>query len=158
MARPFRLQTVARLREERRDAARAQLADALRAAEVLEEKRVDLAKLFEELLAARRQAATNVDTSWLMSAGRYELVLRADEKTLNANIAAVEQEIDRRRQVVAEADRDLRAIEVLRERAELEAKKEAARREAKLLDEFASQAAFAAHAEADQLSQALEVN
>lgn len=154
MARPFRLQTVARLREERRDAARAQLADALRAAEVLEGKRVDLVKLFDELLDARRHAAANADTSWLMSAGRYELVLRADEKTLTANIAAVEIEIDRRRQLVAEADRELRAIEVLRERAELEAKKEAAKREAKLLDEFASRAAYVAHAGADELTQA----
>ena len=154
MARPFRLNIVARLREERRDAARAQLADALRAAEVLEGKRVDLVKLFDELLAARRQAAANANTSWLMSAGRYELVLRADEKTLTANIAAVEVEIDRRRQLVAEADRDLRAIEVLRERAEQEAKKEAAKREAKLLDEFASRAAFAAHVDADELTQA----
>ncbi len=154
MARPFRLQTVARLREERRDAARAQLADALRAAEVLEDKRQDLARLFDELLEARRHAASRADTSWLMSAGRYELVLRADEKTLNANIAAVEQEIDRRRQHVAEADRDLRAIEVLRERAELEAKREAARREAKVLDEFASRAAYVTHADVDGLTQA----
>lgn len=153
MARPFRLQTVIRLREEHRDAARAHLADALRAAEVLEAKRVELAGLFVELLDARRHAAATADTGWLLSAGRYELVLRADEKTLNANIAAVEQEIDRRRLLVAEADRDLRAIEVLKERADQQAKKEAARREAKLLDEHASRAAFVAPSPVDGLAE-----
>jgi flagellar export protein FliJ len=154
VARPFRLQTVVRLREEHRDAARAHLADALRAAEVLEAKRIELAGLFDELLDARRHAAATADTSWLLSAGRYELVLRADEKTLSANIAAVEQEIDRRRLLVAEADRELRAIEVLKERADQMAKREAAKREAKLLDEHASRAAFVAPSDADEFSQA----
>lgn len=155
MARPFRLETVARLREQRRDAARAELADALRAAEVLETKRHELLGRFDELLEQRRRAAATADTAWLLSAGRYELVLRADERTLDKNIAAVEQEIDRRRQVVAEADRELRAIEILRERAKAAEKKEAARREAKLLDERAARTAFAAMSEHHHLPQDL---
>ncbi|TWU00329.1 Flagellar FliJ protein [Botrimarina colliarenosi] len=153
MRRPFRLETVARLREARRDAARAQLADGLRAAEVLATKHEELTAQFTQLLEERRLAAARLDTAWLMSAGRYELVLRADERTLNENIAAVDREIDRRRQLVAEADREVRAIEVLRERQEEAERKEAARREAKLMDEHGSRMAFAQRRRSSELTQ-----
>ena len=145
MARPFRLQTVARLREAHRDAARAQLADALRAAEVLHERRAEVAARYRTLLEQRRAAMSDpaAGAAWLLSAGRYELVLRGDEKTLDDNLATVEKEIERRRQLLAEADREVRAIEVLRERAEERERAESNRREAKRLDEHGSRVAYA---------------
>lgn len=143
MSRPFRLETVARLREAARDAARAQLADALRAAEVLEERKADLQRRFTELTEQRRSASESADTVWLLNAGRYELVLRGDEKSLADNTETVEAEIDRRRQLVAEAEREVKALDTLRERAEQRERQEKAKREARRLDEFASQSAFA---------------
>ena len=136
MAKAFTLQTVARLREERRDAARARLADALRAADVLEQRRADLAERFEQLLQQRRSASETSDTAWLLNAGRYELVLRADEKTLAENRKTIEQEIERRRVALAEADRDVRALELLKQRHEQRQRAEARRVEGRRLDEF----------------------
>lgn len=138
MARPFRLETVARLREARRDATRAQLADALRAAQVLEERQTDLRGRFAELVEQRRKASETANTAWLLNAGRYELVLRSDEKTLNDNVKAIELEIDRRRIAVAEAEREVRVLELLREKHQREQQIKEAKRDARRLDEFAS--------------------
>lgn len=144
MPRPFRLQTVVRLREARRDAARAQLADALRAAEVLDGRRKQLEERFGELMDQRRRASASADTAWLLNAGRYELVLRSDEKELATNVKAIELEIDRRRAALSEAEQEVRALELLRERAEREQRAEETKREARRLDEFASMRAHAA--------------
>ncbi len=152
MARPFRLQTVVRLREARRDATRAHLADALRAAEVIEGRQADLKQSFTELTEQRRRASETADTAWLLNAGRYELVLRGDERTLEENATKIEQEIERRRQAVAEAERELRALELLREKHERQQQIEAAKREAKRLDEFASIRAYAAGTESTPLT------
>lgn len=143
MARPFRLQTVFRLREAARDAARAQLADALRASEVLEGQKSDLQFRFTELMEQRRHASETADTAWLLNAGRYELVLRGDERTIQENQAKIEQEIERRRVLVAEAEREVKALDLLRERAEAHERVEKAKREARRLDEFASQRSHA---------------
>ncbi|QDT69751.1 Flagellar FliJ protein [Planctomycetes bacterium MalM25] len=145
MAKPFRLQTVVRLREARRDAARAQLADAIRAAEVLGSRQQELRQRFVELNEQRRVASETADTAWLLNAGRYELVLRSDQQTLRDNREAVEREIERRRSAVAAAEQEVRALEQLRERSELAERREKQRREAKRLDEFASVRAFHDH-------------
>lgn len=138
MAKPFRLEAVARVRGARRDAARAHLADAMRAAAILATQREELEARFAELLEERRLAATRVDTAWLLSAGRYELVLRADQRALAEKTDAVEREVDRRRLALAEAERELRAVELLRERALAAEREKAALREARALDEHAS--------------------
>ena len=141
MANEFRLQTIVRFREARRDAARAQLADALRAAETIEQQRQELGQR-QSQLNAQRLAALNggaLDATWLLSAGRYDLALRADEQQINKNAEAIATEIERRRQIVAEAERDLRALETLRRRHDQRERKRAAKREAQRLDEFAIQ-------------------
>lgn len=143
MSRPFRLQTVARLREAARDAARAQLADALRAMEVLEGRKADLVSRFNELTEQRRRASETADTAWLLNAGRYELVLRGDEKALAENRTQIEAEIDRRRQLVADAEREVKALDKLRERSERRERAERNKRQARRLDEFASQRTYA---------------
>lgn len=131
------------MRESQRDAARAQLADALRAAEVLKQRLAGVLSQCDELLEQRRVATDRgaTDPGWLLNAGRYEVVLRADEKQINENRRKIEVEIERRRQLLADAEREVRALELLRERDELAARKEANRREARKLDEFASQKA-----------------
>lgn len=144
MSRPFRLEAVARMRESQRDAARAQLADALQAAEVLDQRLEGVLQQCQTLLDQRRTATAQgaADAGWLLNAGRYEVVLRADEKRINENRLAIEAEIDRRRQLVADAEREVRALELLRERDERKAREKENRRAARRLDEFASQKAF----------------
>lgn len=151
MSQPFRLQTVVRLREATRDAARAQLADALRAAELLEQRKADLAARFTELMEQRRRASETANTAWLLNAGRYELVLRGDQRSLEENTTQIETEIQRRRQLVSEAEREVKALETLRERALRREQSERAKREARRLDEFASQRAHAKTVSSDSI-------
>lgn len=152
MSRPFRLQAVARLRESARDAARARLAEALRAEEVLEDRGLDLERRFKELIEQRRVASESADTAWLLNAGRYELVLRGDQQELTKNVAAIEAEIQRRRDHVADAEREVRALELLKERAEKRKRAEEAKRAARRLDEFASQAVHVGRSQNHPLS------
>lgn len=144
MSRPFRLEAVARMRESQRDAARAQLADALQAAEVLSGRHDEVLRQCDVLLEQRRVATASgtADANWLLNAGRYELVLRADEGRILENVRAIETEIDRRRELLANAEREVRALELLRERDERKAREEQNRRAARRLDEFASQRAY----------------
>lgn len=139
MPRPFRLQTVLRLRETARDARRAQLADATRAAAVLGDRRAALATEIAGLVGSRREASAigETDVAWLLNANRYELTLRTQEKEFAENQAKVEAEIERRSAALAEAEREVRALELLRERDERAERKAALRRESKRLDEFA---------------------
>lgn len=151
MSQPFRLQTVARLREATRDAARAQLADALRASELLEQRKAELDARFTELMEQRRRASETANTVWLLNAGRYELVLRGDQKSLEENTTQIETEIQRRRQLLSEAEREVKALETLRERAVRREQAERAKREARRLDEFASQRAHAKTATSESI-------
>ena len=118
------------------------MAEAVRAADILHEKQEQLAERYRELLDQRRDGAAACDPNWQLTAGRYALVLKGEERALGENLAAVEQEIEKRRAALAEADREVRAIERLRERSLREQRAEELRRETRLLDEFAARQAF----------------
>ena len=139
MSRPFRLAAVLRVRESTREARRAQLADALRAAAVLEEQRAVVDSHVDRLAVDRRAASagSETDVTWLLNANRYEASLRSQQRDLGENLAKIEAEIVRRREALAAAEREVRALELLRERDEAAARKVEQRREAKRLDEFA---------------------
>ena len=114
----FRLQTVLRLRLAERDQRRSELAKALRAEEVLlaEERslvdqQVAVAERAREL---KSPGAADVDA--LLQTHRYEVVLAAQRRQLAQQIVQVQQEIERRRSALMEADRGVRVLEKLRER------------------------------------------
>ena len=140
----FRLTALLRLREARRDECRAALAEAYRIDEVL---RKQLEGLDRELDALREFCRRNaspgaVDIERLVQAQRYELVARAQQQRLVQQRQTVAAEIERRRQALVEADREVRVLEKLRQRqAELHRRDEELR-EVKRLDEVASQQAF----------------
>jgi flagellar FliJ protein len=73
----------------------------------------------------------------LLQTHRYELVLSTKRKQLATQIQQVQTEIERRRLVVVEADRQVRVLEKLRERQALHHRQETDRQEAKLYDEMA---------------------
>ncbi|MEQ8847905.1 flagellar export protein FliJ [Botrimarina sp.] len=140
MPKPFPFRTLARLREARRDAARAHLGEALRAAETLESRLAEATRQQAVLAEQRREAtaAGTADASWLLNAGRYDLVLRGDQRLLRKNLDAIEAEIERRRGALADAEREVRALEVLRDRHVARERRAAAKREGRLLDEFSA--------------------
>src|SRR5438105_1840942 len=105
----FRLETLLRLRLAERDQRRAEFAKAIRAAEMLqgEEQKLqqDQAEAAHRGRALKSPGAADVDA--IMHTHRYEVVLAAKRRQLAAQIAQVQTEVERRRQIVVEADRQV---------------------------------------------------
>ena len=70
---------------------------------------------------------------------RYKLLLKSQVMTLGQKEAQLHAEIERRRTALAVADRDVRVLEKLRERKQLEHDAAEFKRESKQLDEVAVQ-------------------
>jgi flagellar protein FliJ len=140
----FRLATLLRLREVTRDERRAALADAYRVDDLLRERLDGLHAELDRLKnQCRRMAGPgNVDIDRLVEAQRYEAGLRAQQNQLTRQRAAVAEEIERRRQALLEADREVRVLEKLREKQTAQHLQEQQRRDVKRLDEVAQQQAM----------------
>jgi flagellar FliJ protein len=135
----FRLETLLRLRLAERDQRRAELAKAIRAEEMLRAEERTLEQQQAEAAHRGRQlkspGAADVDA--LLRTHRYEVVLTAQRRQLAAQIAQVQAESERRRQVLVEADRHVRVLEKLRERQAAAHRQQAHRLETKQFDEMA---------------------
>jgi flagellar protein FliJ len=140
----FRLEPLLKLRESRRDECRAALAEAFRVDEVLRKQfdalEQDLAALRE--YCRQKSAPGGVDIDRLVEAQRYELVTRSQQRSIVQQRETVAAEIERRRQALVEADREVRVLEKLRERKAEQHRREEELREVKRLDEVASQQTF----------------
>ena len=77
------------------------------------------------------------DVDLLIASHRYELVLKAQAQQLAGQIEQVRAEVARRRQILVEADRQVRVLDKLRERQQAAHNLREERREQKLLDERA---------------------
>jgi flagellar protein FliJ len=135
----FRLATLQRLRENVRDQRRGQLGEAYRADEILQEQETRLEQEQAGLAATLREAAApgEIEVDRLLADHRYALLLGAQRQHLSQQRKAVAQEIDRRRQLLIEADRDVRVLENLEKRQRERHREEENRQEIKLLDEVA---------------------
>lgn len=135
----FRLATLLRLRERARDERRAALAQAYQAEALLREEQERLSRDLEGLLSASRLACgpgiLNIDQ--LLDTRRYELVIKAHQQDLEKKRTMLEEESGRRREALAEANRQVRVLELLRERQLERHRHEENRQETKLLDEVA---------------------
>ncbi|HEY2760486.1 MAG TPA: flagellar export protein FliJ, partial [Pirellulales bacterium] len=107
-----------------------------------------IAQLDEEIVFIRQHSKTagqvgpiNVDR--LLDAGRYEMALRAERQSASSQRDTVAQEVERRRQALVEADREVKSLEKLRERQLERHRYEESRRESKQLDAIAVQSGFA---------------
>ncbi len=81
-----------------------------------------------------------MDVDELVEAHRYAAALRAQEEGLRQKRQTLAAEIDRRRQALLAADRDVKVLEKLRERRQAQHRLEEERQLAKQLDEAALQA------------------
>jgi len=135
----FRLETVQKVRKATRDQRRLALAEAFRAAEMLAENRRALAAEEAALRDVQRSAAAGryLDVNRLLEAQRYELLLKSRGEELTKQNALLAAEIERRRQTLVEADRDVRVLELLDERQRREHDRRQARLETRQLDEAA---------------------
>ena len=135
----FRLATLLKLRESTRDERRNHLALAYRAETmVLEElERVDgdMKSLRRRVQAAVRPGEIDVDI--LINAQRFELVLKSRKQHAVQQQELVKSEIERRRQSLVEADREMKILEKLRERHHERWQAEENLQDIKRLDEIA---------------------
>ena len=140
----FRLTALLRLRESRRDECRAALADAYRVDEVLGRQLEGLRQELDGLREFRRRKISSkaIDIDPLVEAQRYELVLRAQQQHVAQQRQTVAAQIELRRQALVEADREVRVLEKLRQRQAEQHRREEELREAKRLDEVATQQTF----------------
>ena len=136
----FRLETLQKVREARRDEDRTSLAEAFRAEQLLADSQAELAAENESLRALRRAATSGhyTNVNQLLETQRYELLLKAQSKQLEKQAILLAAETERRRKVLVESDREVRVLERLDERHHTEFKQEQQRRETKLLDETAT--------------------
>jgi len=135
----FRLQTVLHLRLAERDQRRSELAKALRAEEMLlAEERLLIDQQATAAARARNLKSPGAaDVDALLQVHRYEVVLAAQRRQIAQQIAQVQQETERRRVALMEADRGVRVLEKLRERKAAAWQLDANRRDIKQLDEMA---------------------
>jgi flagellar export protein FliJ len=136
----FRLSRVLRLRVGTRDLRRHELAEALLAEEILGDRRRDLDRRRAELSDATRAAAGPgaVNLERIMQAQRYEAVLMSESALLAKQEALLTEEISRRRQAVVDADRDVRALEILEQRHHAKQRQAAEKADTRQLDEYAT--------------------
>lgn len=136
----FRLATLLRLHEATRDQRRVELAEVQRADAELERRLTQVAVEQERLQTECRSIASpgQVELQPLVHSQQYAAALRRQESSLNEQRQALAVEIERRRQAVVEADREVRTLEKLREGQADAYRKEAERMELKRLDEAAA--------------------
>ncbi len=137
----FRLATLQKLRELHRDELRGKLAEAYQAQQVLEEQ---LVAIQSELEAARGSHLDviqheEIDVVQLLETQRFQSILQSQLATLEGQTKLLATEVERRRQAVVEADREVRVLEKLYERQHAQHRKQLAQIEGKQLDEIAAQ-------------------
>lgn len=130
----FRLATLLRLREAVRDERRGQLAEACQWADLVQGRLDAVRRALDEWKRNRAVPAGAVDVSRLLEADRYETVLRSDERHVEQERAAVAAQIEKRREALVAASRDVRALETVRDAETRRHQAEAQRRLAKELD------------------------
>lgn len=135
----FRLEPLVKLREAERDRHREELAAAYRADQILSDRGEAIAREIGKTreLSQRKSQPGTIEVDKLINAHRYELILTSHLQELAGQREKVTAEIERRRQALVEADRELRILEKLRERLTHEAQVTEARLDARQMDEIA---------------------
>lgn len=113
----FRFDSIVRLRENQRDAARASLAEAYEALRQIESRQQELAEARSALdreSALRRTGTLSVDR--LLSDGRYERQLAAELAQVAVTAEKIQAELIRRQTVLTEANASVRQMELLKEK------------------------------------------
>ncbi len=133
----FRLESLLRLRKQARDTCRTDLAQAYQAQSLLQSR---MEETLADIGAARgRQSPAPgiVDVDLLLDAARWEFVLSSQRAMFEKQSIEVAREVEVRRQALAEADRQVRLLENLRDKQQRRHQSEQQRLEMKTLDEVA---------------------
>ena len=134
----FRLESLLRLATAQRNTRRQDLAQALQAERIVQEQIDRLEGELDRALRQRRPGIGVVDVDRLLDAAREQLLLAAQKQHLEQQLEQVRQEVRRRQQLRAEADRHVRLLERLRDKQRRRHQQQLLRQEQKLLDEIAN--------------------
>jgi len=137
----FRLATLLRLRETTRDRRRVQLAETIQADANLRNRltRIDAGRRRLQGECRRAAGPGAVDVVKLAEAHRHDATLQEQQAELLRQRETLAAEIERRRQTLLTADRDVRVMEKLHDHRQRQHRQNEERREAKQLDEAALQ-------------------
>jgi len=137
----FRLESLLRLREAEREQRRIELAEAFNAETVLQDQTDQIMQHIHEMTLRARVCCSpgTVDIDALLDAQRFRAILDSQATVLQQKSRQLGQEIQRRREALVEADRQVRMLEKLRERKRDEYQAAELREEMKQLDEIAVQ-------------------
>ena len=137
----FRLQSVLRVREAERDEKRSQLAEAYHVEQVLKGQASqlsdELADVQQEI--RNRSKPGQIDVDHLLASHRHAIAVRAQQAQLAAQMEQVQTEIQRRRTLLVEADKQVRVLEKLRQRRLQQHRQGQQQAEIKTLDEISAQ-------------------
>ena len=140
----FRLQAVLKVRKESRDQARYDLARALQAETILKTQQEDGQREVNKLLLELAKAQTRGDISvdWIMELKRYEVVLKTQLAQVMEQMEQIGGEVERRRDLLARDDQQVRVLERLEAKQKNEWLKQEQRLEQFENDEAAGQIFF----------------
>lgn len=112
----FRLQSVQKLRIRLRDEAADSLQQARLAIQKLNEQVEQLQAEFTQQAQLQSQASSGViNTQRVLESQRYQTHLLSEINSVRHNIALIEQECERRKQILIKREQDVRALEKLYE-------------------------------------------
>jgi flagellar export protein FliJ len=80
----------------------------------------------------------SLDVTQLLTAQRYQLALEAQNRKLADQAAKLAEEVERRRQSLVEADREVRVLDKLEQRKRQQHREASQRAETKVLDDVAT--------------------
>ncbi|MDR0328611.1 MAG: flagellar export protein FliJ [Planctomycetaceae bacterium] len=136
----FRLEPLITIRDNVLKERQSELAKAYEARRILEEKIQDIERQLEEGISAVRSAmqeGQTVRVESLLSFRRQELFLRNQQSDLMQKIKDVDEEIERRRNAVVAANKELKIVEKLKEKRYERYLDEENKAETKVMDEVA---------------------
>jgi flagellar FliJ protein len=137
----FRLATLLKLRENERRQRQLESAQAQEAERILQEQASEVAGEIDWTKARVRSASApgELPVDGILELQRYALQLKAQAMMIARQAATIRAEVERRRQALLEADRQVRMLEKLRERQVAAHRVELEDRERQLLDEIGQQ-------------------
>ncbi len=136
----FRLETLLKVRRTARDERRASLAEAYEAERLLIEQAEQLGSELNEVRECIRQASQpgEINVDQLMATHRHEVTLNTQRSELAGHAEQLGEEIEKRRNLLVAADRQVQVLEKLRDRQEAAHIDEELKKEIKELDEIAT--------------------
>ncbi len=135
----FRLKSVATLREQARDRIAEAVAEVQEAQRIVREQIAQLQREIEEALKQRQTASTGiVRIDRLLLVQRHQLMLEAQREQAVQQLRLLEEEYERRRALLVEAEKEVKAMEKLKETQKARWEQEQLAAEQKQIDEWAS--------------------